>query len=217
MTMDETHTVDLKLLAKPFTDADIEWRIQGKPRKDDTILVLPYVTNRAIMDRLDAVVGPINWQNMFTTGPGGGVLCGISIRIGTEWITKWDGAENTAVEAVKGGLSDSMKRAAVQWGMGRHLYSLPKFYVKKRNNGERYTPGFGAWNPPRLDSGRRLTEAKPEVNGGSGDIGNRVNAAIEYFGERGIFSGELESAVGKAPKDWTLDDLKALNERYSSL
>jgi len=39
-------------------------------------------------------------------------------------VTKWDGADNTDIESVKGGLSDSMKRAAVQWGMGRYLYAL---------------------------------------------------------------------------------------------
>ncbi len=35
----------------------------------------------------------------------------------SEWVTKWDAAENTQVEAVKGGRSGAMKRAAVQWGV----------------------------------------------------------------------------------------------------
>ena len=44
-------------------------------------------------------------------------LCGIAIFFeGRGFITKWDGAEDSDIEAVKGGLSDSMKRAAVQWG-----------------------------------------------------------------------------------------------------
>ena len=37
---------------------------------------------------------------------------------------KTDGAENTDYEPVKGGLSDAMKRAASQWGIGRYLYKL---------------------------------------------------------------------------------------------
>ena len=41
-----------------------------------------------------------------------------------EWMEKTDGAENTDYEPVKGGLSDAMKRAASQWGIGRYLYKL---------------------------------------------------------------------------------------------
>ena len=87
-------------------------------------MLLPYVTNRAIMNRLDQVVGPENWKNEFRPGPTGGTMCGLSIRINNEWVTKWDGAQETAVEPIKGGFSDAMKRAAVQWGIGRYLYYL---------------------------------------------------------------------------------------------
>ena len=45
------------------------------------------------------------------------------------FITKWDGAEDSDIEPVKGGLSDSMKRAAVQWGIGRYLYSMGALWV----------------------------------------------------------------------------------------
>jgi len=123
--------MNLKKLKEAFNPNDIEWRIQqakmykGKP----TAVVLAYLTNRAIMDRLDDVCGPENWRNEYTKGPDGGIVCGISIKIGTEWVTKYDGAENTKIESVKGGLSDAMKRAAVQWGIGRYLYKLPKTYA----------------------------------------------------------------------------------------
>ena len=70
-----------------------------------------------------------NWRNEFTKWGEKSTLCGISIRIGGEWITKYDGASETDIEAVKGGFSDSMKRAAVQWGMGRYLYNLTDNYA----------------------------------------------------------------------------------------
>jgi hypothetical protein len=122
-------------------------------------MVLAYITNRAIMERLDKVCGPENWRNEYTKGPDGGILCGLSIRVGDEWVTKWDGAENTEVESVKGGLSDAMKRAAVQWGIGRYLYKLPVGFAnitesgryrgktpsKEGRPGERFK-----WNPPAL-------------------------------------------------------------------
>jgi hypothetical protein len=119
-------------LKEPFDPFDIEWRVQsvGKTNAGKLwAIVIPYVTNRAIQERLDEVCSVEGWKNKFTDTPNSkGVLCGISIKFKSgdeyEWITKYDGAEETAVEAVKGGLSSAMKRAAVQWGIGRYLYRL---------------------------------------------------------------------------------------------
>ena len=135
--------VDLKRLSDYFGDDDIEWKPIVVSRKTNKGLAAAYVTNRAIMDRLDEVCGPANWKNEFMPGPNGGVVCGLSIRVErgegaggfAEWITKWDGAENTDIEAVKGGLSSSMRRAAVQWGIGRYLYKLPSQWVAVDDNG----------------------------------------------------------------------------------
>lgn len=119
--------MDLDKLNDQFPPDDIEWRVAraGETRGKVWAQVLAYITNRAIQERLDEVCGKANWRNEFAPGPDGGVICGISIKIDNEWVTKWDGADNTEFEAVKGGLSGAMKRAAVQWGIGRYLYSLP--------------------------------------------------------------------------------------------
>jgi hypothetical protein len=82
------------------------------------------------MKRLDEVCGKAGWRNEYRDIPNnGGVECGISIKVEGEWITKWDAAENTQVEAVKGGRSGAMKRAAVQWGIGRYLYNLEEGFA----------------------------------------------------------------------------------------
>lgn len=117
------------LLAKPFAPEDIEWRLQTTLVDQMRGIAIPYVTNRAIQNRLDEVVGPENWHNEFrpwhSAGEKEAQICGISIHFeGRGWIQKWDGAEDSDIEPVKGGLSDSMKRAAVQWGIGRVLYSM---------------------------------------------------------------------------------------------
>ncbi len=125
--------MELSRLDEPFPPEDIEWRVQQCGIADSGkawAMVLAYVTNRAIMKRLDDVCGKENWKNEFLPGPDGGVMCGISIRVGDEWITKWDGAEKTQVEAVKGGMSGSMKRSAVQWGIGRYLYGLEENFAE---------------------------------------------------------------------------------------
>ena len=66
-------------------------------------------------------------------------LCGIAIYFeGKGFITKWDGAEDSDIEPIKGGLSDSMKRAAYQWGIGRVLYSLDTVWVDIERRGRSY-------------------------------------------------------------------------------
>ena len=117
-----------RLLADPFEAHDIEWRVQQSGVSGSSkpwVMVIPYITNRAIQQRLDVVVGIDGWKNEFKEATSGkGYLCGLSIRFGDNWITKWDGSEYTQVEALKGALSGAMKRTAVQFGIGRYLYSL---------------------------------------------------------------------------------------------
>ena len=77
MAQKDARTIQAEL-AKPFAAEDLEWRLQrtfesnGKPLG----IAVPYVTNRAIMNRLDSVVGPENWYNEFkpwhTVGKEGG-------------------------------------------------------------------------------------------------------------------------------------------------
>ena len=131
-------------LARPFAPEDLEWRIQVTSKDKTSGLAIPYVTNRAIQDRLDEVVGPENWYNDYKPWHGNGKkdaqICGISIYFeGKGFITKWDGAEDSDIEPIKGGLSDSMKRSAVQWGIGRVLYKMTKpLWVKIEQKGNSY-------------------------------------------------------------------------------
>lgn len=130
-------------LAMPFAAEDLEWRIQMAFESSMQGIAVPYVTNRAIQNRLDEVVGPQNWYNEYQpwhgTGKREAQICGISIYFeGRGFITKWDGAEDSDIEPVKGGLSDSMKRAAVQWGIGRVLYNMDTVFVGIEKKGKSY-------------------------------------------------------------------------------
>lgn len=122
----------MKALQKPLNPNRVVWRVQqmGWSNNKPWVMVLAYLDNRAVQERFDEVFGIAGWKNEFKTGPDGGILCGISVKFDEEWVTKWDGADKTQVEAVKGGLSGSMKRAAVQWGVGRYLYDLPLTFAK---------------------------------------------------------------------------------------
>lgn len=159
----ELKTIKLQLAA-PFAAADIEWRIQSQ--REGRAMAVPYVDNRAIQNRLDETVGPENWKNEFTpwhSADGGKTcaqLCGISIYCEDrhEWITKYDGAEDSDIEPIKGGLSDSMKRAAVQWGIGRFLYQMDFVWVDVEQSGKSWYIKRGERS--KLDDAYNRTIAK---------------------------------------------------------
>ncbi len=139
-------------LSKPFEQSDIEWRAGATNQDKTRALALAYITSRAVMDRLDEVVGPENWRDEYQPGPDGGLICGLSLRLDEEWVTKWDGAENTLIEEVKGGLSGAYKRAAVKWGIGRYLYKLDTVWVPCEMTGKsvvlKLTPPLPSWALP---------------------------------------------------------------------
>lgn len=157
-------------LRAPFMPDDIEWRVQqgaigrdGKPWAK----VLAYVTNRAIQERLDEIVGPDNWQNEFRVTPGG-TICRLGVRVkrddkSFEWVWKEDGSDESDIEAFKGGLSGAMKRAAsTGFGIGRYLYRLPPGWavfredgrysapLKKNPKDKNESPQWFKWEPPEL-------------------------------------------------------------------
>jgi hypothetical protein len=174
--------MNLTQLSEPFKESEIEWRIGrsgkkgGKPDGKIWATCFAYVSNRAIMDRLDEVCGATEWKNEFEpwqVGTDHGVKCGVSIHTNDQWITKYDGANPTNMEPIKGGFSDSMKRAAVQWGMGRYLYSLEEEFVtivNQKDEGAKYaqyknkdgTKETYYWTPPTLPVWA-LPKEKPTV------------------------------------------------------
>ena len=148
-------------LAAPFPAEQVEWRAGPVDNKDNptSTLAIAYIDARAVMNRLDDVMGPGSWTNSYRAGPAGGVICSIALRIGDEWIAKEDGGENSDIEAVKGGLSDAFKRAAVCWGIARYLYDVPAQWVdcKKAGNGVRITgrPQLPSWALPAQTQAQR--------------------------------------------------------------
>lgn len=116
-------------LCRPFPPESIHFRI-GATNKDKTKgMVLYYVDARDVQDRLDQVMGMDAWERRHERA-NNSVMCQLSLRMPNErWVTKEDGASDTDVEAEKGGLSDSFKRAAVNFGVGRYLYSMASPWV----------------------------------------------------------------------------------------
>jgi hypothetical protein len=124
-----------KALSAPFPADRVSWRV-GSTNGDKTRgMALAYIDARDVMARLDEVCGPSGWERRHPH-VSGTTTCEIAIWIeGRGWVVKCDGAGDTQVEAEKGSLSDSFKRAAVNWGVGRYLYDLVSPWVELEQRG----------------------------------------------------------------------------------
>lgn len=103
----------------------------GQKTKDGSKqTLLLYKDARCDMARLDEQFGPYGWQRDHKDVHGVS-YCGVSLWDKTlnQWITKWDAGEKSNTSPEKGEASDAFKRACVNWGIGRELYSAPRIWV----------------------------------------------------------------------------------------
>jgi hypothetical protein len=139
-------------LSAPFAAADVRFR-PGHVA-DKQALAVPYVDVRAVMDRLDQVLGVDGWQDKYTVLPGGSVMCRLRVRVGESWVMKADvGARSEQPDAGdrdKAAFSDALKRAAVKFGVGRYLYRVPGQWVEWDQQRRRFAKGpvLPAWAVP---------------------------------------------------------------------
>lgn len=151
-------------LSEPFPSELVHWRVGSRMQDKKRGMALAYIDARDVFDRLDQVVGPANWQTHIHLGPEGRVACAMEIRDPERdvWITKSDGAGATAIEGEKGGVSDAIKRAAVQFGLGRYLYRLDSPWVELEGEGKRIAKHEYEGLRVYLDSGVKPKSAAPQ-------------------------------------------------------
>ena len=148
----DLETITKKLL-EPFPDAVIKWKPGATTQDKSKALAMPYVDARAVQDRLDQVVGVLGWKDEYEFLSDGSALCRLSLRINEEWITKMDvgspSEQPDEGDRRKAALSDALKRAAVKFGIGRHLYSLTPKWVEYDAKKKRLkqTPTLGKSSP----------------------------------------------------------------------
>lgn len=112
---------------RKLNENEIECRI-GMIKENGLSLLL-YKDARVDMNILDESVGTMNWKREHTRD---NKNCIVSIydEDKKEWVSKEDTGTESNTEAEKGLASDSFKRACVNWGIGRELYTAPFIWVK---------------------------------------------------------------------------------------
>lgn len=105
---------------------EIDCRVSQINEKGLTLLL--YKDARCDMNILDETVGATNWQRQHARD---NANCIVSIydEDKKEWVSKEDTGTESYTEKEKGLASDSFKRACVNWGIGRELYTAPFIYI----------------------------------------------------------------------------------------
>lgn len=112
---------------------EIKCRIQSV--KANGLVLLLYKDARCDMEILDETVGSENWDREHYECKGN-LFCRVGINVryadkGAEpkMVYKSDCGTESNTEAEKGEASDSFKRACVNWGIGRELYTSPLIWI----------------------------------------------------------------------------------------
>lgn len=140
----------MNALKRPFDPRKISWRVGATTKDKSKGIALAYIDARDVMHRLDEVFG-LNWQCLYSHAEAK-TICKIGVKVDGEWIWRAGGAGDTDIEAEKGAISDAFKRAAVLWGIGQYLYSLPNNWVELTAKGNTHVlshpPSLPAWATP---------------------------------------------------------------------
>lgn len=148
-------------LAEPMP---YKWRVQSFSKNKPQATCVAYVDSRDVQNRLDQVLGADCWQSDYKQVKNN-MFAGIGVRFtyedGTsEWIWKWDCGTESNTEKEKGEASDSFKRAAVKFGVGRFLYDLEMQYVDANEPNAQ-----GKYPFPVDASGKKIWDLTKHING----------------------------------------------------
>lgn len=176
---------------------DIDVRVAQTSTYDGQVKValLLYKNARVDMKIMDELFGPMGWKRTHRL-IGDRLYCQVEVWDAEkgEWICKEDVGVESNTEAEKGQASDSFKRACVNWGIGRELYTAPKVSVTL--NDREYT---------RDQQGKIRVWASFSVKSIGYDTKNRTITSLEIvdrFGNVRFSMSEPEAKpVSKGPSE----------------
>jgi hypothetical protein len=108
-----------------------KWRVQSSNEYASTCVA--YIDARDVQKKLDNDVGSFNWSCRYEEIKNN-LFCHIGIYDGVREVWKSDCGTESNVEKQKGEASDSFKRAAVMWGIGRFLYDITPIKLESIKN-----------------------------------------------------------------------------------
>jgi len=175
------------LLVEPFGPTEIKARVQrtSKKKGDDRRypdgtrgLMVEYIDARNVMERLDSVVGPENWSDTYRTLDAQKVVveCTLTVLGVSHSDAGYPNGGSPDEELYKSAYSDALKRAAVKFGVGRHLYEGDPYWVDVNAYGDPIVKGRAANAPHDPLSADTLASLPEQPWGGESAPSDTVEA-----------------------------------------
>ncbi len=142
----------IEALREPFLPGMVQWKAQSTTKDKKRALAVAYIDARAVMDRLDAVVGAGQWYDQYRVlriADSGEDAWSVECRLTVLGVSKTDVGMG---EDAKSAYSDAFKRAGVKFGIARYLYDLPKVWVDYDAQRKQLVeePALPAWAMPKV-------------------------------------------------------------------
>ena len=127
---DNTNTIKDAIQIRPLRPDEIDIRVGIISEKGVSFLL--YKDARCDMNILDETFGIFGWKREHNVKDGK-EFCTVSVydNFKGEWISKEDTGTESNTEKEKGLSSDAFKRACVNFGIGRELYTAPFIFNSK--------------------------------------------------------------------------------------
>ncbi len=198
-------------LRAPFDPTDVDFRPQGGTFGKNGVTMsraIAYIDARTVQDRLDAVCGVDGWSFDFEPlATAGGKVTAAKGKLTIFGVTKCDVGDGDATETTKASVSDALKRAAVQFGIGRYLYGLGPFWVtlKKDDNGKIIGMADGEADHARAKLPRSDGRQAPVAPVASRSATAALAASDALANERQVASiRKLCTALGRPDPDYSM-------------
>ncbi len=192
----------LQALAEPFPVECIEWKPGATNKDKSRALALAYVDSRYYQDRLNTVLGPA-WGDSYQVQVMGQKVAVVA-TLTLAGVTRSDVGEENASDpnALTTAKAQAFKRACVAFGLGAHLYRLPRNWVAYDGQRKRFTDAALAELRHSLPGQQQAPSGLAYGNG----VPLNGNPA-----ERQAYRRYLDE-VGKPPKD-----VESLRSWYAAL
>ena len=157
-----------KRLQAPFPKHMVSWKPGAISKDRSRALMMAHIDARAVQDRLDAIC-PDEWSFEVEVVPGTR-LPTVKGRLTVMGVSREDIGEAPEGDlgTVKAAASDALKRCAVQFGIGRYLYDLPKTWAdwddaKRLPKVEPELPEWARPDHERTPGGAHLVQAMDQL------------------------------------------------------
>jgi hypothetical protein len=117
-------------LRRPFHPDLVQFKAEDWEADNSAVIAVPFIDRAAVIERLNFVVPGLWFPKYGSAGQEGLLWCHLTI----DAVTRSDVGESNGESSKKALVSDALKRAAVHFGVGVSLCTVPKLRIPTEGN-----------------------------------------------------------------------------------